>query len=87
MPDFTFEIFQQCKVQKIWNINNYTQTGIGTENPACNCKGFQYHGKCKHIRQAQEEMCQYHEMIHGSPEIDGICPFCGNETEYVKVAV
>ena len=87
MPDLTIVIMQQCKGQRVFNIGGYTQTGIGTEQPTCTCKGYKYKKMCKHIGEAQDRLCSYHEQIHGEPEEDGICPFCGGPTEYVRVGV
>jgi hypothetical protein len=88
MPDLSIEIMQQCsQMHEGFNIGGYQQVGIGTEQPSCTCKGFQFHGYCKHIKQAQEEMCSYHQLTHGRPKVNGICPLCGAPTEYVKVAV
>lgn len=87
MPDFTFQLMQQCIGKTSDTIGGYCQTGLGTERPRCTCKGFKYYGDCKHLRQARKDMCPYHELIHGKPTEDGICPLCGMPTEYVRVAV
>ena len=88
MSDLTIVIIQQCRNENsIFKFGGYTQTGIGTEQPTCTCKGYKYKRMCKHIREAQDRLCQYHEQIHGKPRVDGICPFCGGSTEYVKVGV
>lgn len=87
MPDLTIQIMQQCAEDGERNIGGYKQVGLGTENPSCTCKGFKYRKNCKHIKQALGDICQYHELVHGKPKVDGICPLCGGKTEYVKVGV
>jgi len=38
--------------------NIYTVSGLNTilSDPYCDCKGFRYDGKCKHIEQAIEQL-------------------------------
>jgi hypothetical protein len=43
---------------------------------------------CKHIKEAEKKICGWHEMWSDEKQtIKGICPRCGGETEYVRVAV
>jgi hypothetical protein len=56
---------------------------------SCNCKGFAYKGKCKHIEIAKNDpdYCGWDQEIHGNRPIyyNGIprCPVClGNVVTY-----
>jgi hypothetical protein len=56
---------------------------------SCTCKGYQYHGHCKHIEEAKKLRCAFGEgAVVGSPEEMGDkCPNCGSSTSVVRVAV
>ncbi len=85
MPDFTIKIMQQCTSGERAEVGGYYQDEIPTEHPTCTCKGYQYHHNCKHITEAKTLRCQYHELTHGAPSKDGVCPECGTKTKYVRV--
>jgi len=92
MPDLTIEIMQQCSnMEGHGGFGGYHQyaslypTSRHTEN--CTCEGFKFRGDCKHINLAREKLCNYHEQVDGSPDVDGVCPRCGSPTEYVRVGV
>ena len=87
MPDLTIVTMQKCKQNKRYSIGGYKQVYISGFEFYCSCKGYKFRKKCKHLSQIETNLCHYHEQIDGSPEIDGICPLCGNKTEYVKVGV
>lgn len=94
MPDLSIEIMQQCKkigdAPKFFDIGGYHQS-FAVGEVVCSCKGFKYHKKCKHVKQIADDNygidCDYHQMFDGPPKVDGVCPKCGGETEYVKVGV
>lgn len=100
MHDFTIEYHQQCIPPVVITSRNgkYEIRGLGSErhDPTCTCPAFKYakgtSKTCKHIREAEEDMCGWHSMF--SPEVqteeqkkDQICPKCGKSTEIVRVAV
>ncbi len=98
MPDLTYEIHQQCKPPMVMTSRNgkYTITGIGRERqfPHCTCPAYKFgKGKeCKHIREAEEDMCGWHSMFSDEVQTDyqrenQICPRCGGDTELVYVGV
>lgn len=96
MPDLTIEIMQQCKAGldgKHFQINGYDQFIARNEHTtaSCTCKAFQFSTSfpkwCKHLEEAANSLCDYHQQIDGPPETDRVCPKCGGPTEYVKVAV
>jgi hypothetical protein len=104
MPDFTIETRSQCRSLSVHhaNVGGYEQSGLHDERcwPTCTCPAYKFSKRtinfggqtvpphCKHIREAEEKACGWHEMF--SPERQaqkGVCPRCGGETEYVRVAV
>lgn len=89
MTDFTIEIHPVC-VQgqhKMDSIRGYSQSYHFPEGWTCTCKGFEYYGKCKHIREAEENRCTWNDMFDIKQEQNGICPRCGGKTISVKFAV
>jgi hypothetical protein len=103
MPDLTIESHWHCASQMhTHQVGPYTVSGMFDERtwPTCTCKAYQFatNGRtnfggrmvpnpCKHIQQVEAETCQYHSMVHGMPEQDGVCPLCGGSLEGCLVAV
>jgi len=88
MPDLTIEIMSMCGEPKVCSIGGYRQEyheHLG--ELSCSCKGFQFRHRCKHIEQANKEICWYHELADGKPLEEGVCPLCGGKTVYVRVGV
>jgi hypothetical protein len=95
MPELMAVPMQQCKQLDSYSseIRGYQQhwTGPAYDDWMCTCKGYKYHGNCKHVKQAMEERCSWHEM-YGAGQSDEqkqhmICPECGGETMWVSVGV
>lgn len=42
----------------------------------CECQGFQYYGKCKHIEQAKTQRCGWYQFTDGGEPVNGKCPKC-----------
>ena len=92
MPDFTYETHQQCTAAKEIVVGKYV-VHLGNNVEACTCPAFKFgKGKpCKHINQVKEQACFWHSMF-GSLQSEEqnknmVCPDCGGQTEYVRVAV
>ena len=89
------EIFRQCVSNSHWErkVGQYlvsfgrTFKGNYDYDYSCDCKGFKYRGKCKHVEEAQNLRCGWHEQFVTGEVIDEKCPACGNETEAVTCAV
>ena len=99
MPELYIVTMSQCENgfrgqnHKTGENGKYdTFFGHGTF-PHCTCPAFKYskgdmwEKTCKHIEAVKAETCDYHELVDGRPEVEGICPKCGGPTEYVKVGV
>lgn len=94
MPELSIVTMQQCSnTLRHCTVGGYRQTVAYSERDQnhCTCKGYQfsrtYPKSCKHIAEAMGELCAYHEQVSGPPEVDGVCPDCGEATEYVRVGV
>jgi hypothetical protein len=88
--------FFHKKVEGSKGETYHVQYGVGIPGPyganwSCTCKGFEFRGTCKHVKQAESEKCDYGwEAAAGSPITewpDGKCPKCGSPAVGVKVAV
>lgn len=102
MPDFNIVIMQQCRPVRHASVGGYEQDGLCDERtwPGCTCPAYKlgkrkinFGGRmvpkeCKHIKQAQESACGWHEQFSDERQSKaGTCPRCGGETEPVRVAV
>lgn len=84
------------------NVGGYFQRGLGSERrwPTCTCPAYKFSKRtinfggrmvappCKHILQAQGERCGWHQQWGDErQEKAGICPRCGESTEYIDVYI
>ena len=56
----------------------------------CECKGFEYRGKCSHQRRALDQTCwwplgAYKEEQSDEQRRHKVCPHCGNSTRWEMV--
>ncbi len=103
MPDFTIGYYNQCKSNSYSEakVGDYTQILGGERHwPTCTCKSYKYRtngstdfggrsvpNPCKHIKEAEENTCGWHEAYSSeSQEVKEVCPVCGGPTEVVQVA-
>lgn len=51
----------------------------------CTCKGWRYHGHCKHVGLARQDVCLWDSSTGQTQSlqqnVDMVCPACGRETE------
>jgi hypothetical protein len=48
-------------------------------DPICDCPGFNFRGKCKHVTKVAEDMCEFHRIptkIELKKGVEGMCPDC-----------
>jgi hypothetical protein len=93
MPDLTPIVIATCKSNTLWTatINGheviYSRSGYSryTYDYSCDCQGFQYRRKCKHIEAAKEARCAWNaELSESNAET---CPRCGGDVALVQVMV
>ena len=57
---------------------------------SCSCKGFTFHGKCKHLTELRSSVCTWRsdvgpERQTPQQQMEGTCPRCGGFSESVQV--
>ena len=95
MPELSIVYMQMCASNEYAerDIRGYRQVyDPHLDGWTCTCKGFTYRKTCKHIKQAEEERCGWHQQYSDevqteAQENDHICPKCGNTTMTVRVGV
>jgi hypothetical protein len=61
---------------------------IGLNKAWCDCKGFHFKKRCKHLEEAQKEICTWHQQWCDEIYVnDNKCPRCGGPTVPCRVAV
>lgn len=98
----TMEMCSSIDGPKVTTIGKYTIFGLFSERhyPRCTCPaykfskrtvnfgGIMYPPECKHILQAENAVCGWHQQYSSEPqEQEGICPRCGKKTVLVNAAV
>jgi len=96
MPDLTEETFWLCASAHAWEttINGHVvRYGYQARGPvqydyACDCKGFTYRRRCRHIDEAKTAHCKWHQFIDGGePTVEHHCPRCGGPVTAERWAV
>ena len=59
----------------------------GEQIAKCGCPGAKYHGKCKHIKEAESKVCTWHSQFDEEQVEKDKCPRCGGPVEYVRFGV
>ena len=96
MPDFTEEVHFHCAsvedysteikgstgTHKVW-VGRANWPGAAQYEFQCDCKGFKFRHRCKHIEEAKKDYCGWHEQIEGGEikrDENNIarCPKCNN---------
>ena len=103
MPDLTIEFRRICADALHWErkvlgdsgdeyLVTYGRMFAGPYQYGyhCSCMAYRYSRgaikSCKHIRQVKGERCTWGED-QGEAGTDERCPYCGNLTEVIRVAV
>lgn len=86
MPDFINQPFYHCESAEYFAvvINNYNvvyDDANGIHSWRCECKGFKYYKKCKHIEEAKKKHCGWMQFSDGGDIVNNKCPRCKAEVK------
>ena len=83
MPDLTTEYYYYCESIDGFRteIGQYVVRHTRYAGWDCTCKGWKYRKNCKHVAQAKEKFCGWHQFTSPEPLDDlskelGVCPKC-----------
>ena len=92
MHDLTTEYYYHCQTAEEFSrvitgssgsqylvVYGKTPHGPYEHDWSCNCKGFQFRGKCKHIEVAKKLHCGWFQFSDGGEPVNGKCPNCGGD--------
>jgi hypothetical protein len=100
MPDLTDSWIQECssgtitenvlssKGDKDYLVSVHKDQYLDS----CTCPGYGYRGKCRHITELREKLCDWSSQV--GPEVqtpqqdmEAECPRCGRETVSIRIGV
>jgi hypothetical protein len=108
MSDLTTHVAYTCDTNGFWETEVTGSKGdkytvkwsmstepriYGTHVYSCTCKGFQFRGRCKHIKQVAHQRCGWNPQpdpgLQPDQDKNGsrICPECGGPATAMRVAV
>ena len=100
MPDLTLEYHHRCsattlseEVLSSRGSGSYRVTvSVDGALDACECDGYRYRGKCRHIAELREKLCGWDDFVSDEQqtpqqEMEAVCPKCGSETVLYKLGV
>jgi hypothetical protein len=100
MPDLDVIYIQVCANEVITEeVPSSRGTGVYMVTASldesleqCNCDGFRYRRKCRHVEALRSKLCGWNQQIDEEQqtpqqEMEGVCPRCGGETRVVRWAV
>lgn len=95
MADLSIQYMYQCE-------SNSRMTVLGSKGQKvhlrrfrgsweCECKGYEYRGTCRHVKEAEQSACFWHQQVEGGEPVlengEKRCPECGGPVEVVRVGV
>jgi hypothetical protein len=94
MVDFTISYEFECSdlaQESVSHVGGYEQRKFfnhGGFEWTCTCLGYKYRRICKHIKEAESNLCDWNSMYSEEKQTTpGICPKCGKETVIIKIGV
>lgn len=60
---------------------------VHPDKASCTCKGWTFHGKCKHVEQARTELCTWDSSVGPEKQthqqmVFMLCPRCNGDTRH-----
>lgn len=84
MPDLTTHSYWACETASAWQATigghlvawGLTPGGQCVYGWSCDCKGFKFRRRCRHVDAAAEQRCGWRQFVHGGEPAGDRCPRC-----------